>query len=785
MVDVVVSTGPSADSALMFDDEAAHFDPQGHGAGADNTRLAAVWARSDVLSKLLAQRDPPDVDDRFWLRASLIAQLPTLYLYWWMNGFHAALKRGTAPSKAVSLYVLLFPGEARDNTGVKDLNEKVIGQWWNAQYQQRRFDAIRRIFDIDGFYVAAHTYKTAFIITDEKTRTDFVAKLALLDEALRLGLLDVLKQAEIDKSTTEKQKGEIRKLRKVLRKGYRFDIFFGLKVLTPQDSSSLTNVYLLVTEALKGAALARYVAKANTLTTRSARQVAAIPRISPDKLDPRGKEYDWRVYIRASDLGEQIKTMMLKGKIPGATLELNPIYVDTVWTFAFIIYKNLFWGNPDTIRDVRKKRLEPPPKSKGNVTASFLVQKDLLELWLVILNLLDFVKRFKSEEFDNKVKTYHTRALRAFIELGDMKDQDIDWDNLQFVLTHDIRQAEPIAVIDTASEFQFYSTVSNYPQRIFFSMDVRDMGVELMLSLEKSNREVGFQRYSDVDLMQATFRADDPIDTRRRLTYDTVVAVFHKYYNLLAKGPGAALPAAQRAFRGAVDGKLGSFAESVQVMLGGDEVYVAAHPLFAHDVPAILGELEQAPYEKDRTIDLRSSVAFSSADKANAAHQRDATQKSHQEALKLAELAPGTLKSLERSNRRIERLIDMIEANPKKKARAPGYRQELVKLPLTKLFARVKHAWPEQLNREDFAKLYGALLSEDLAAAAAQDDYFELVDFTGKIVDDAQLIKDAAALEAKVRKDVGRDNIRVQAPPIVKIPAWIQAVIDKLLPKNP
>ena len=518
MVDVVVSTGPSADSALMFDDEAAHFDPQGHGAGADNTRLAAVWGRSDVLSKLLAQRDPPDADDRLWLKASLIAQLPTLYLYWRMNRFHTALKRGTASSKTVSLYVLLFPGEARDNTGVKDLNEKVIGQWWNAQYQQRRFDAISRIFDIprDGFYVAAGTYKTAFIITFEKRRTDFVAKLALLDEALRLELLDVLKQAEIDKSTTQKQKGEIRKLRKVLRKGYRFDIFFGLKILTPQDSSSLTNVYLLVTEALKGAALARYVAKANTLTTRSARQVAAMPRISPDKLDPRGKEYDWRVYIRASNLGEQIKTMMLKGKIPGATLELNPIYVDTVWTFAFIEYKNLFWGNSDTIRDVRKKRLEPAPKSKGNVTASFLVQKDLLELWLVILNMLDFVKRFKSEEFDNKVKNYHTRAERAFIEL-DTKYQVIDWDNLQFVLTHDIRQADPIAVIDTASEFQFYSTVSNYPQRIFFSMDVRDMGVELMLSLEKSNREVGFQRYNDVDLMQATFRADDPIDTRRQV----------------------------------------------------------------------------------------------------------------------------------------------------------------------------------------------------------------------------------------------------------------------------
>jgi len=39
--------------------------------------------------------------------------------------------------------------------------------------------------------------------------------------------------------------------------------------------------------------------------------------------------------------------MVLKGQLPSMTLELNQIYVDTVWTLCFVEYKNLFWGNAD------------------------------------------------------------------------------------------------------------------------------------------------------------------------------------------------------------------------------------------------------------------------------------------------------------------------------------------------------------------------------------------------------------------------------------------------------
>jgi hypothetical protein len=765
---------------LTFDDERADFNPACTCAN-DNTRLAVVWARSDYLNEQLKQQISPDETDRLKLKAFLTMQLPTLVPYGQMHVFMTELKKNVATSKTISLYILLFPGEARDNTGIKDLNEKVIGQWWSAQFQQKRFDAIDKIFFGDGFLVAAQTYKTAFIMTYERDRKAFAAKLALLDEALRVALLDTLKDAMADKSVSVAQKKEIEKLSDKLRKkGYRFDIFFGHRKLAPKNSSSLTNVYLLVTEAMKGAALARYVAKANTVGSGAIGKVAAKPGIRPDpkKLDARGKEYDWKVYMRTSSLAEEIKSMVLKGTLPGVALELNPIYVDTVWTFCYVEYRNLYWGNADTVRDVRKKKLGRPPK--GNVSSAYGYQKDLLELWLVILNMLDFVKRFKSEEFDDgTLKKYHDRALKAYFEL-DNAQADITWDNLRFVLTHDVRQADPIAVIDTASEFQFYATVSEYRQRIFVSMDVRDMGVELMLSHEKINRDVSFQKYSDLDLMMATFRSDDPIDTRRRLTYDTVVAMLRKYHGQIARSQTSTLTAAQQAFGGNVDGHLGSFAESVQVMLGGDEVYIALHPLFMHHVPAIIGDLQRAPYQQDRTLDLRASVAFSSAEKTDVAKQRQTTQLSHQEALKLAEVAPSKLKALERTKRRIERLIDMIEANPKKQKRAAGYRQELAKLPLTDLFARVKYGHPQSLAQKDFAKLCAALLTEDPAAVSG-GELFDLVDFTGKVINAKQLVGDAKALEEKVRLDVGKDNVRVQAPPLYEIPKWIKALIDALL----
>jgi hypothetical protein len=776
----VESDGRSADDTLNRIDDSER-DPESQSD--QPKKLSPVWTSSDNLRKLLRELGDPNDEKRNELKGALAYQVPTIVLYWQMGLFFKAIESHTAPSKTVSLYILLFPGEGKDNTGIKDLNDKVIGQWWNGEFIRRRYEAIGKIFNDAHFMVVAQTYKTAYILTYDGRREDFVKKLADLDEALRVILLQILAAAEEDADKNKKK--AIKKLRKKLKKkGYRFDIFFGFRSLKPSSATKLQNVYLLVTEALKGAAIARYVAKTNKLG-KPFKKVLRIIEPDSKKLDARGKEYDWKVYLKASDIAEKIKALCVKGTYhsEGFLYVLDEVYIDTVWTVTFIERNGLYWGNSDVIRDVRKKKLKAPPMRQGNMTYSTGPLILLLETWLVVLNMLDFVKRFKTDEFAGALLKYHDDALAVYLQLG-QPTLDIDWPKLEKVLTHDVRQNKKMAVFESASEFLFYSYASDHSKRIFFSMDVRDMGVELMLNYEHSNREVGYNRHADIALMEETFRASDAIDERRRFTYDRVVEVFRKYYDLLAKGGGTVDAAARAAFAAASFEKLGTFEESAQIMLGGDEVYAAVHPQYAQYVHKIVEDLDKTAYDADRTINVRTSVAFSSEKDATDPDGRTQVQLSHQEAMRLAEEAPSTLKELERAQRRIERLVDMLESNPKKKSRGPGYRTELDKLPLTRLFARSKFGKPTRLSDSRFLALLTACQAGDIAAAE-KTKLFELVDFDGNVVDGQKLVKQAAALEDKVRRDVGFDNVRGHPPPVTKMPKWIDKLLDKWSPKKP
>ncbi len=165
--------------------------------------------------------------------------------------------------------------------------------------------------------------------------------------------------------------------------------------------------FSLVTEALKGAAIGRYIAKATKLSTRYAQDWVKAPSPDKKKLDARGKEYDLNVFLQTSSTAVKIKKLFVSPPTLDDPYTLNEVFVDKVWTDSFIEYKRLYWGNPDVIRDVRKKKLTDPNSERGNIVFSFPVQKDLLEMWLVTLNMLDFVKQFKSDEFKNELQRYH------------------------------------------------------------------------------------------------------------------------------------------------------------------------------------------------------------------------------------------------------------------------------------------------------------------------------------------------------------------------------------------
>jgi hypothetical protein len=227
-----------------------------------------------------------------------------------------------------------------------------------------------------------------------------------------------------------------------------------------------------------------------------------------------------------------------------------------------------------------------------------------------------------------------------------------------------------------------------------------------------------------------------------------------------------------------VQGTIPDFDHSVQVMLGGDEVFVAAHPYFSRYVADIIGDLDKTQFKSDshgrdigsRFLNMRVSVAFSSAKKVQAGVSNDgvsAAQKlenqiAHDKAMKLSGNAAGALKRLERTQRRIERLIDMLLANEKKKKLAPPFTDRLTKLGIMRVFARVQYAHVGPISTRDYAALVSLLEQEDIVGAQ-KTKLVELVDFDGNIVDAKKLTDDAAKLEADVRAAVGRDNYHMSS----------------------
>lgn len=791
------------------------IDVHPHYNSADDDRAPYVWKNSDRLRDLLRAKGDPHKRERRFLATAINRQLRTTILYWQVTAFYrhtkyrgvlnlleevlflpflplftAAEEKGSHP-KEMTVYGVLFPGEARDSTGIKDLNDKVLGYTLNGIYIDERQNKIHEIFDRDEFMVVGQDYKTAFILTLlENSRNDFAKKLRELDKALRDVLLDEILPAAEQDARSKGENARVREIKKLGRKlrrneDYRFDIYFGHSTVRPRGSikHAIEVVFRLITEPLKGAAIARFISKGKSLRTRIARRFAKGFKADRKSLDRRGKEFKTNIFLAASKKAADIKEFMVdRPSEKNNFFDYYHIHVDTVWTVAFLKYRRRFFGNPDVIRDVRKKKLVKPPVRKGNIKASFLAQRDLLELWLVVLNLLDFVKDFLTKEFRRELLSYHEDALEASRDVRRPQGERIDWRRLEDVLTKDLRQNQPIAVLGTASEFLFYSTAADYPERIFFSMDIRDLGVDLVLLYENSNEEIEDKRPTDVALMEDTFRATDPINERKRFTYDRVVHTFGLFHALLARGASVkrtdGRSEARKAFgRGMrTSGKIPSFEESVQIMLGGDEVFVAAHPYFSAYVHEIIKALDETPYETT-TLNMRAAVAFSRAKaKPNPAEQREANQYAHYQAMKGADDAPATLKLLERAQRRIERLIDKLEENEDKKDKAPPFREELEELGLTKVFARVNYGNPKVLSARHFGKFTRHLQMENvrLASRMLPTDF---VDFDGNVIDEEALRKRAEALEEKVRRVVGRDNKHVDPPPARKIPKIIDDIL--------
>jgi hypothetical protein len=782
--------GPSvAETTVGYED--ARTDPR---YTSDRSREPApVWPESQVLRELV-ERGParPTPDERKLLATSLGRQVKTLGLYREMDSLLAARHR---PPKEATLFAMLFPGEGRDNTGIKDLNDKVLGYTYTNTFILARQEEIGKLFPPPEkapagprFMTLGQDYKTATVIAAQKTQDqaplDFAKELVTLDARLRQRLLDVLALAAKDPENKSRLP-EIDKLTRVLTKNpkYRFDFLFGCGHLVI-DGHVMTVAFRLLTETLKAAGMARFAAKTPGLV-RHIRQYAEGRGVDdPVKgHDARGRRFDTGVYLKVTGAAADLKNAALTLNARDLVRDLQTVYVDTVWTVAFLIHKRLYWANPDVIRDVRKGLLKPPELGDGT-KRSFQAQVDLLELWLVTVNIIDIIKDFTIGEFTGVLWRYHIDASDALRQVRNSQDE-VDWSLLGRLLTRDLRQTqEPVIVHGNASEYQFFAYASDHLDQIFFSMDIRDLGVELTTHYEVATKEIIDKQLGERDLLAQTLASTDPIVERRRTVHDAVVAVFRKYHGKLQHGAGL-VAAADRAFGGPVARTLPpDFRTSVRVMLGGDEVFVSAHPYYALYEHEIIRDLAQ-PRLGDRALNMRTGVAYSSA-KRTMSHSRPRTsdpqrrenQLAHDRALTLSTNATGVLKPLERAHRRIERLIDKLEANHKKAVRGQYYRPRLANLRLLRLYARVRTAYADILPDTAYRRLRRLLHQEDLIKSL-ETRSVELVDHsTGAIVDGAQLMSEVEKLEKEVRKEVGADNFHIDAVLPTRIPKWMEKAVD-------
>jgi hypothetical protein len=452
-----------------------------------------------------------------------------------------------------------------------------------------------------------------------------------------------------------------------------------------------------------------------------------------------------------------------KGSSP--PFDLQTAWVNGNWVLVFGEHVRLLWANTDVIRDVRKKLLEPPP-AKNGVKLSFQPQVELLELWLIAVNLIDFVKEFVAEtEYLSSLRMRHLTSLAALEEV-EAAGKPVDWLRLTAILTRDHRGTrDPFAVLGRASEYQFYSYASDHPDRIIFSMDIRDLGVELISSYEVAIKEIDDNQRGELELLDRNLLVTDPLVARKRTTYEQVVNVFRKYHAQLGQ-IGGVQKAVDRAFGRPVVGGITppDFPQSLQVMLGGDEVFVAAHPSYAAVEHTIIAELAGREFEPGQPLNMRASVAYSSARRAvgRGSSQRKENQAAHDRAMRLAGEAQGILKVFERAHRRLELLIAKLRLNPKKTVKGQFYEGSLGSLGLLRLYVRVK-----PLPDDQYRRLRPLLQDESKLLDAFATTYVELVDFTGTVVDPKQLKARLDELEKKITADVGNDNVYFDVYPLV------------------
>ncbi len=694
---------PVPDPAIrtpLADEDRYSGDP-GFFAVPSDSEVPERWLHSDTTRLAVRSVNDTDPSLRRGARESLATgvsrQVPDFDL------FREAMSR----EKAINVILLLvFPGSTADNTGTKDLNDKVLGYSLTSEYIRKRNAAIDAVFEAEGFVMIDQDFKSSgFVPTAEASRhlldagqaqkkrsreyrERFDRGLSALDGRLRDLLLDILQNRFDEIDETHREAARTLRDRLLEDADHRFDVTYGMANPAGRGATS-QDIYPPLLLAKLNASKASYTARRRDLID------SLLPGWHGSDFDRRGYAFDPATYqrlsVKAGEIRDEIRRH-LDGQIT----------VDGVRARVFVRVRGKLTPNRHVMRDARKGKIKPPDPSPEKD------QLERIEGYRAIVNTMDVFESFLSGELDGEKAGQLRRATRLHEKLGRM-DTDIGRGELSRVLDVDVRM-ERIALANRTSEYLFFTEAADHRHRVIVGLDIRDLGVDALIEYARAVDRVAEK--PGTSLLAVTLEANDPILAMKRHAVDLIVDAYGKMASkLLAADVGWLHDAAEpynRAWAEAY-GYAGGFdiladpldrSESPNYLIGGDEVILALPPAFLPLIPEFLGRV--CPPSATNT---RGAVVFSDAGHppdADPAVQRRLNQHAHATALTAADKGPDILKDLERDHWRLGRKIEKIDDDAERREK----QRRLAGLGLLRLYVEIPSLYgiPDLLPSRVFIK---------------------------------------------------------------------------------
>jgi hypothetical protein len=489
-------------------------------------------------------------------------------------------------------------------SGIKKMNDVVLGQSWNDKLINRRNEIAKEVFAKHGLTVCDSGYKT-ITLTSEKPASavakDLAAAMAEIDLRMKPEVEKVLAEAhafysaQIDNPATspndlaaaKKHKAGIEDMQGDLKKdanAYRYDMTAGAADLAkPGKQATYDDILAAKMDATKAAYMAR------------------------DSGEQRVGTFDPEQYHKFC-----VDTVKMRERLVGQTLPIQGIPRELIKNGAL---------DPDVFRAVRKGEIDP--KTLDDKQKQLL--KDVQQ-YMNRVNTLDYMAPFKGDEIaEQSGRVAEARKLLEELK----KDQPISKEAADH-LADLIANAPPQK--DTAGESQFYGRAAKLKDRVVLNADIKDLGVRLFAEQEQTMGDIAGGK----DARTAARGASDGIVQEKR----DAVASFRLYYAEVlkkAREMAQARPNDRLALEEALRNE-----DSPLILLGGDEITISLSPAFQ--------ELDLINEMVKKLQELATArVAVTNTGDANGAE-------GHAKAMEAADAGHGVLKKYEELGRYLRKV---------------------------------------------------------------------------------------------------------------------------------